>query len=417
MKKYIYLLWIMAAQTGLAQYDYSAAKGLLFIDGGTFTMGGDGLQNGETNTIPRRVTVSSFHIDAAEVTNREYRAFVDWTLANQPKTNIKTLLPDTLAWLRQVPGEIGQQLSRDYFRLPAFDYHPVVGVNQEQAQLFCAWRTQQLNKNLAKPLPAYRLPTESEWEFAALPIVYENATKAQAPIQATTAKGPKHLDKNIEAERKAAWAHAKQYPTPAYYNHSKYRLPRHVYDGEMNNYGIYNAQSNVREWVKDTYRPNQHNSFNDQSDKQLNKSLAKDLPDDKRCPPTNFPPHAPIQDGSPSKGYAVSAQFFDSEDKQITYADFLKAQKTPSSPFQITRRDSLGHYHIQILSAVEHQTYRQNQQLAYYFDPDLGDFRVVKGRAYSDDTPHTPASRFPQAERQSSALVGFRCAMTHIGRR
>ena len=53
--------------------------GLVFVQGGTFTMGATEEDvMSDWNNIPRRVTVNSFYIDRTEVANVHYREYLYW---------------------------------------------------------------------------------------------------------------------------------------------------------------------------------------------------------------------------------------------------------------------------------------------------------------------------------------------------
>lgn len=266
---------------------------LLFVEGGTFNMGQDA-----ENDIVRRVTVSSFYIDATEVSNKEYRSFVNY-LKKQDSNKAKEMLPDTSIWIRCTKPALGAQLAKDYFRRQAFDYYPVVGVSWVQATAFMTWKSDQYNEQLAikngcwtsefqekytfstkeflagnyhekegKEVPEclntlypnYRLLSEAEWEFAAWALIgkqeltNEGTVRNQVFNPLTTEGKDKHHKKAVDKYRKLVLQHARKHPLPSYYEIEKYKLPKSIFEGEVNNYGVYNLNHNVSEWVQDAYR-------------------------------------------------------------------------------------------------------------------------------------------------------------------
>jgi gliding motility-associated lipoprotein GldK len=86
------------------------------------------------------------------------------------KRDVK-VYPDTLVWIRDFSYSYNEPMTKRYYSHPAFGNYPVVGVNWIQASTFCEWRTQYLNAHLEGKHMAtesnFRLPTESEWEYAA----------------------------------------------------------------------------------------------------------------------------------------------------------------------------------------------------------------------------------------------------------
>jgi gliding motility-associated lipoprotein GldJ len=130
----------------------ATAPGLVFVEGGTFTMGKvqDDVMHDWNNT-PNQQHVMSFYMDETEVTNKMYMEYLDWVknVFSPDEENYKNIYvgacPDTLVWRNRLGYT--ETMTNNYLRHPAYANYPVVGVNWIQAVEFAKWRTQRVNEN------------------------------------------------------------------------------------------------------------------------------------------------------------------------------------------------------------------------------------------------------------------------------
>jgi sulfatase modifying factor 1 len=156
--------------------------GMVPIPAGTFHMGQADEDPASTQiNYNKQVTIGPFFMDDTEITNNEYRQFTNWHLyengaiegfeAPSAEDFRQKFYPDTTVWIKDFSHHMGDPIQDYYYWHPGYDDYPVVGINWEAATYFSKWRTAYWNEfrksNGEPPMPAFRLPSEAEWEYAA----------------------------------------------------------------------------------------------------------------------------------------------------------------------------------------------------------------------------------------------------------
>jgi formylglycine-generating enzyme len=165
-----------------------APPGMVWVPGGEFTMGSDAEYAGEQERPAHRVRLDGFFIDETDVTNAQFRAFVEATgyvttaerkptldeimVHSMPGTEPpreEDLVPgsvvfqapekavdlkDVRLWQHWVPGADWRHPLGPGSNIDGLDDHPVVHVSWYDADAYAKWAGK-------------RLPTEAEWEYAA----------------------------------------------------------------------------------------------------------------------------------------------------------------------------------------------------------------------------------------------------------
>lgn len=183
-----------------------------------------------------------------------------WDFLN---TYIVNIYPDTTVWVNDFKNSDNEVYLRNYFSNPAYNDYPVVGVTWEQANAFCAWRTEYLLKGLgpqARYVQRYRLPTEAEWEYAA---------RGKA--------GNEFPWDNEQVKNGNGCFYANFKPDRGNYTKDGNLITSKVAIYSPNSNGLYDMAGNVAEWTSDVYTEAGVSAMNDLNP-ELSYNAAKEDP-------------------------------------------------------------------------------------------------------------------------------------------
>jgi formylglycine-generating enzyme len=239
----------------------TAPAGMVWIPGGEFSMGAAdspsdgkvGMQATEDSRPVHRVYVDGFFMDKTDVTNAEFAKFVKATgyvtvaertptaaeFPGAPPENLvagsvvfappdhAVPLNNHLQWWSYVKGANWRHPSGPASSIRGKDNYPVVQVAYVDAEAYAKWAGK-------------RIPTESEWEFAARgglagkPYVWGDEFRPNGKWMANTHQG--HFpNKDTGEDGYVGISPVERYPA--------------------NGYGLYDMAGDVWQWTSDWYRP------------------------------------------------------------------------------------------------------------------------------------------------------------------
>ncbi len=184
--------------------------------------------------------------------------------------DVVNVYPDTLCWVSDFTYSYNDPMTKMYFWHPAFDHYPVVGVSWKQAVAFSVWRTNLKNNFLSSIgesiVQDYRLPTESEWEYAAR----GNLKESMYPWGGYYTRNYHGcFITNFKPMRGNYTADGGIYPVIVAVN-------------EPNGFGLYDMAGNVAEWTSNAFDESAYSWTDDLSPDYHYNALPEDAPEKKR---------------------------------------------------------------------------------------------------------------------------------------
>ena len=218
----------------------------------------------------RKLNFEYYWIDLRNAARKSQRESGDLDRSVFIKKDVIKVYPDTLCWIHDFSYSLNEPMTNMYFWHPAFDEYPVVGINWRQARAFTIWRTQLLNNFLPNVgltfVQDFRLPTESEWEYAA---------RGGQDLSPYPWGGP-----YIRNNRGCFLANFK--PMRGNYTDDGGFHTVKVDEYNPNGYGLYCMAGNVAEWTNNAFDESAYNFSHDLNPDYQYEATDTDLPALKR---------------------------------------------------------------------------------------------------------------------------------------
>jgi len=452
------------------------------------------------NNAASQQHVMSFYMDETEVTNLMYIEYLNYLKAVYPPSNpnfsgiYKGALPDTLVWRNRL--SFNEDLVVNYLRHPAYSDFPVVGVSWLQASQYAGWRTNRVNEAileregflseeakyaamggktaafnteayLSSPsltyggqidslqgkikkdsvsvfakrsdgilLPSYRLPTETEWEYAAQAQSQDREYNNYKGRKKYPWDGEytRNKDKRGVGDQMANFKVSKgDYGGIAGWSDDGGAITVDTKFHSPNSFGLYGMGGNVAEWVADVYRPiidDDISDFNYFRGNVFNKPATgndgKAIINENKVVFDTLPNGKLISKSLPGSLVMVPVDanetylrtnFSESDNRSYRDGDLASSR-------QYSQRNREDAEKIKMYNAPNNivKTNDQGEMVKTYDTSDnrntliSNEVRVYKGGSWKDRAFWLdPAQRRFLPQYMATDFIGFRCAMSRVG--
>ena len=292
-------------------------------------------------------------------------------------------------------------------------------------------------------LPSYRLPTETEWEYAALALVgdreYNNYRgKKKYPWQGEYTRSQ---DRKMEGDQLANFKFGKgDYGGRAGWSDDGADITIQVKSYPPNDFGIYDMAGNVAEWVADVYRPIIDDEYNDFNYFRGNVFYKNRIGEDGKA--TVIPSDELVYDTLPNGRVILKKipgeldqveideeetflrqNFSESDNRNFRDGDRESSRKFGEQPEEgetSIRPESTSMYDAPTYAKVSvdenGQIIREIDKSAKRTSLITDEVRVYKGGSWKDRAYWLdPAQRRYLPQYIATEYIGFRCAMSRVG--